>query len=318
MNRLERLLNLVAALLDADQPLSRAAISERVPGYGEGPSARRAFERDKDALRAMGIPIVVEPLHGSGSEVGEGYRIPREQYQLADPGLAPDELAALHLAVSTVRLGAAAGTEPLGEAGVAIWKLGGATGDPQPGGPVAALPGSEHLPALFAAVAERRTVQFGYRGEERVVDPFRLSFTNGHWYLSGHDHHRGQERNFRLDRLASGPRSGPPGGFAKPSRASGPPPAPWRMGDEEETEALLLVDGDQSVWAVARLGEEAVRERRPDGSVVVGVSVTNRDAFRSFALGFLDHAEVLGPPELRRYMVDWLRAMSEAPEAQAS
>ena len=304
MNRLERLLNLVAALLDADRPLTRAEIHERVPGYGEGESARRAFERDKDALRAMGIPLVMEPLRGTRDQ-GEGYRIPPEQYELPDPGLAPDELAALHLAASTVRLGAAGGP---GEAGMALWKLGGAVGG---GGqaPLADLPGGEHLPVLFGAVSERRTVRFAYRGQERRVDPYRLSFANGHWYLIGHDHRRDEERSFRLDRMESAPVAGQAAGIERRGPARGPAPAPWRMGDEEEVEAVLLVDAEQAPWAVAKLGEGAMRERRPDGSAVVTLSVTNRDAFRTFALGFLHHAEVLGPPELRQDMVDWLQGV---------
>ena len=315
MNRLERLLNLVAALLDAGRPLSRADIQRRVPGYGEGESARRAFERDKDALRAMGIPLVTEPLHPDQRDVGDGYRIPRDQYQLPDPGLGPDELAALHLAASTVRLGATGedgGSGTPGEAAVAIWKLGGAPNGPGgPPTPLAALPGSEHLPVLFSAVGERRPVTFGYRGEERTVDPHRLSFTSGHWYLIGRDHLRGETRNFRLDRVESPPRPGEAGSFERPERtAAGPSPAPWRMGDEDEVEATLLVDADQADWAVARTGPDAVRERRPDGSVVLSLSVTSRDAFRTFALGFLDHAEVLGPPELRQDMIGWLDALA--------
>ena len=314
MNRLERLLNLVAALLDAERPLPRTEIYRRVPGYGEGESARRAFERDKDALRGMGIPLVTEPVHADAVDGVEGYRIPRDRYRLPDPGLAPDELAALHLAASTVRLGAGGGPGSPGEASVAIWKLGGATGGADPDAPLAALPGSEHLAVLFAALGERRRVAFRYRGEERTVDPHRLSFAGGHWYLIGHDHLRGDARNFRLDRIESAPRPGDPGAYERPARppAAGPR-APWRMGDEDEVEALLLVDADQVPWAVARAGQAAVREQRGDGSVVLALDVTNRDAFRSFALGFLDHAEVLGPPELRADMVAWLDRLAAAP-----
>lgn len=314
MNRLERLLNLVAALLDANRPLSRAEISQRVPGYGGGESARRAFERDKDALRAMGIPLVIEPLPGDRADGGDGYRIPRDRYELPDPGLAPDELAALHLAASTVRLGAGGGPGSPGEAAVAIWKLGGATGGPDPTAPLAALPGSEHLAVLFSALGERRPVTFRYRGDERTVDPHRLSFANGHWYLTGHDHLRAERRNFRLDRLESAPEAGEAGAYERPAHAPpAGPPAPWRMGDEDEVEAVLVVDADQADWAVAKAGTEAVRERRPDGSVVLAMAVTNREAFRSFALGFLDHAEVLEPPELRAGMVDWLDRLAAAP-----
>ncbi|MGH3851860.1 MAG: WYL domain-containing protein [Pseudonocardiaceae bacterium] len=67
------------------------------------------------------------------------------------------------------------------------------------------------------------------------------------------------------------------------------------------------MDADQAAWAIRDVGESAVQERRSDGSVLVEVRVTNRDAFRSFVLGFLDHAEVVGPADLRAEMVQWLR-----------
>lgn len=311
MNRLERLVNLVAALLDADRPLSRAEIRERVPGYGTGESARRAFERDKEALRAMGIPLVMEAVEGEWAEHQEGYRIPPEQYRLPDPGLAPDELAALHLAASTVRLGAAG--DPATEAATtAIWKLGGVPG-PTPGAPpLAALPGSEHLPGLFAAVGERRTVRFRYRSAEREVDPWSLTFNGGHWYLHGHDRGRGGERNFRLDRMETAPVAGPAGAFRRPTGSAAAIAAPWRMGDEEPVEALLLVDADQAPWAEARA--DGLVERGDDGSAVLSFTVTNRAAFRTFVLGFLDHAEVLSPDSLRADMILWLDALT-APSA---
>ena len=39
---------------------------------------------------------------------------------------------------------------------------------------------------------------------------------------------------------------------------------------------------------------------------------TNRPAFRSFVLGFLDHAELLAPAELRADLVDWVRDLASA------
>jgi predicted DNA-binding transcriptional regulator YafY len=304
VTRLERLINLVAALLETDRPITRTELQQRVPGYeGSDQSVRRAFERDKDALRNMGVPITVEPLDPAIPEAGEGYRIRREQYELADPGLETDELAALHLAASAVRVEGATGQE-------ALWKLGGAPGGSAgPEGPLAALPGGEHLPTLFAAMTERRTVRFTYRGAERSVDPFWLTFANGRWYLGGNDHLRGEERRFRLDRIETSPTVGDPGAFDRPAVARRPSPQPWRLGDEEEVEALLLVDAHQADWAVAQVGEASVRESRPDGAVVLALPVSNREAFRSFALGFLDHAEILGPPPLRQEVLEWLRSV---------
>src|SRR3954468_8398679 len=96
-DRLERLLNLTAALLDATVPLSIDDVRERVPGYPEeaGETFRRAFERDKESLRHMGIPLRTQDIPGSDPPT-TGYRIRRDEYALADPGLAPDELAALN------------------------------------------------------------------------------------------------------------------------------------------------------------------------------------------------------------------------------
>ena len=304
MHRLERLINLVAALLEAPRPLTADEVRERVPGYASEKSAfRRAFERDKETLREMGVPVVVEAVDDADPGI-VGYRIPKDAYYLADPGLAPDELAALHLAASAVRLEGAGGIE-------ALWKLGGEVAEDGPAAAVAALPGQRHQAPLFAAISERRRVGFTYRGRRRTVEPHRLSFRNGHWYLTGTDTGSGEDRSFRLDRIESAVEVGDEAGVFERRPATAAPP-PWEAGSGEPVEAMLLVDADQAGWAVGHLGHEAVGERRPDGSVVLRVRVTNRDAFRSFVLGFLDHAEVLGPPELRADVVTWLEALCPA------
>ena len=74
--------------------------------------------------------------------------------------------------------------------------------------------------------------------------------------------------------------------------------------------ARVLVDGSQAGAVVEQVGSEAVVERRDHGSVVLELPVTNTAAFRSFVLGLLDAAEVLGPPELRAEMIDWLESVA--------
>ncbi len=315
MDRLERLVNLVAALLETSRPLTRSEIRERVEGYSaETEAFRRNFERDKDLLRQMGFPVVIE-ASDAGHPEDVGYRIPREMYELPDPGLEPEELAALRLAASAVQVEGEWGSEAVVRA---LRKLGGAVTGDESAAPVvadkvaglAALPAAEVAAEAFAAVSERRTVEFRYRGEDRRVDPWRLSFHRGHWYLAGMDHARREERLFRLDRVeGSLGATGPAGAFSRPSSAQTAPPPPWRMGDEPETTAVLLLDGDQAAWGRQELGEEAVREIRADGSVVFEVAVTSTAAFRSFVLGFLEHAEILAPERLRRDMVEWLGAL---------
>jgi proteasome accessory factor B len=307
VHRLERLINLVAALLHAERPLTTEELRNRLPGYAEDHGAfRRAFERDKEALRDLGIPVVLEPVDAASQPGVMGYRIPKEAYYLHDPGLAPDELAALHLAASAVRLEGASGVE-------ALWKLGGEVKEDGPAPAMAAaLPGTVHLPPVFAAISARQRIGFTYRGRVREVEPWRLSFRSGHWYLAGRDVDAGEERMFRLDRVESDVvPSGPEGAFGRPPQTGAPSP-PWEMGGDEALEARLLVDAAQAAWAAGHVGPEAVEEWRPDGSVILAVRVTNRDAFRSFVLGFLEHAEVLGPPELRAEMVDWLENLARA------
>lgn len=305
MDRLERLINLVAALLEAERPLTSDELHHRLPGYADNTAAfRRAFERDKDVLREMGVPLVLEAVDPARPGV-DGYRIPKEEYYLTDPGLEADELAAIHLAATAVQLEGARGVE-------ALWKLGGWVAEEGPPPATAALPGAAHLGAAFAAISRRRPVTFSYRGAQRRVDPWRLAFRNGHWYLAGRDHDRDDERNFRLDRVAGDITVDESGEAFEPPADTPGQAVPWQMGDEEPVTARLLVDADHVGWAVGQVGADAVESRRDDGSVVLTVHVTNRSAFRSFVLGFLDHAEVLDPPELRAEMVSWLEQLCGA------
>jgi predicted DNA-binding transcriptional regulator YafY len=331
VDRLERLVNLVAALIDTDQPLTREEIHSRIEGYSADPAAfRRNFERDKDLLRQMGFPLLTVGGEGTANEE-VGYRIPRDLYELPDPGLDESELAALRLAASAVQLEADWGHEAITRA---LRKLGGAVdhaADPdsptdqlphtpnrrEPGSPsgdsLAAIPGGEAAAAAFAAVGARQAVEFTYRGERRVVDPWSLSFHRGRWYLAGFDHLRGEERLYRLDRVdgALDPH-GSPGAFRRPGSMRAAPPPSWRMGDGEEIQARILVDAGQADQALAALGQSCDPERRPDGSVEISVAVTNPHAFRSFVLGFLEHAEILGPQSLREDMITYLESLLRA------
>ncbi|MEY2449282.1 MAG: proteasome accessory factor [Acidimicrobiaceae bacterium] len=304
--KLERLLNLTAALLETVRPLSAAEIAKRVYGYPEEKAAfRRTFERDKDDLREMGIPLVLSEIDGSNPPE-TGYRIPKDQYYLRDPGLEPDELSALHLAASTVRLD---GIEGAG----GLWKLGGrpvAAAAPDAGPEVTPIPVDKRLVVLWDAANERKPVTFTYRAAGRTVDPYRLDFQRDHWYVSGYDHLRDDERNFRVDRIEGEVVAGERHGFERPS--TGVPGArvePWQLGEGEPLVARVRVDGQQAAIAIGEAGSGALVEEGDDGSVVLEMSVTNIDGFRSFALGFLEHAEVLSPPELREDIIEWLRAL---------
>ena len=310
--KLERLLNLTALLLDASTPVPAEDIQHQIPGYPEERVAfRRAFERDKEELRAMGVPIVVEKVPGRLPEL-DGYRIPKDQYYLRDPELEPDELAALHLAASAVRvegLPTEAGLQKLGGAPAAA-SLG---ADDLGAVATASLPADPNLPILFGATAERRPVLVTYNGEQRTIDPYRLEYQRGHWYLSGYDHLREEERSYRIDRIEGEVEPSDLPAFEPPtSDAPGAALAPWQLGEDAPVRARVRIDPEQAPWAVQHVGPDNVVEEGDDGSVVIELPVTNRAAFRSFVLSLLDHAEVLEPADLRADLVDWLRSMTGA------
>lgn len=303
--KLERLLNLTALLLDTPRPITADQIRSQLEVYPSDEAAfRRAFERDKDELRSMGIPLRVEKVPGTMPAI-DGYRIPREEYALRDPGLTTAELAALHLAASAVQVEGLPATEGL-------LKLGGIVADGSTsdlGIHVAPLPADPNLAILFAAVSARHAVTFRYNDEDRTVDPYRLDFQRGRWYLSGYDHARADERNFRLDRIASAVESGGGSTFAPPeTTVPGRARGAWELGAEEPVRAVVRIEGPAVRWAVQHLGPDQVRS--VDDAAIVELPVTNRAAFRSFVLSFLEHAEVLEPADLRAEIVEWLESIA--------
>lgn len=301
-DRFERLTNVVAVLLDTRRPLPLDEIVTRVPGYPpDHESARRQFERDKDTLRELNVPLdLVEDAFG---EV-QGYRIDPRKYELPELDLTPEERAALHTAVSAMRLEGGEGRE-------ALWKLGGLAGDEA--ATMGALPGVPALPTLMEGSRRRALISFTYRGEVRHLEPYGVMFRNGNWYVSGHDRDRDELRSFRADRIEGEVDLGPDGGYERPSDFDQDAllhDEPWRYGDEPPLEARVRVDAVVAPWVIDRLGSHAVVKQYRKGDAVVRLTVTNREAFRSFVLGLLDHAVVLDPTELRDDVVMWLRSMA--------
>ena len=179
------------------------------------------------------------------------------------------------------------------------------------GTPLGALPAAPALLDLFVAVLERREVHFVYSGEARSVQPHRLQFERGRWYLTGFDLARDARRSFRLDRIDGDVTSGAPGAFDSPTEVHGVRLRPWELGTAEPRAARVLLDAD-----IARsvLNEDPglhVVERREDGSLVIELTVRNPVALRSFVLSQLDRAELLSPPDLRGELVEWLGSFSD-------
>jgi len=303
IDRLERLTTLLANLLDTPRPLPVDEIFERVPGYPpDQKSARRQFERDKEILRRIGVPITVEQLDPLDDNA-VGYRVRKDDYYLPDLGLTPEESEALHAAVSAVQLEGGKATD-------ALLKLGGGERESTPR--LAALEWAPELPALIEANRDRATVTFTYRGKPRSFDPYNVLSKNGHWYAIGFDHESAAPRSFRIDRIDGAVDVGAPGAWEAPANFDALAilgSEPWRYGDEEIVDARVRIDAERAGWIGMQFDANDV-ERQPDGSVIVRMRVSSREGFRSFVFGYLEYAEVLEPPALRAEIVEWLEAMA--------
>jgi proteasome accessory factor B len=183
---------------------------------------------------------------------------------------------------------------------------------------VAELPALPALPALHAALRARATLSFDYRGERRRVDPAQLRFHGGWWYLVGHDLERGAPRTFRVDRMDGDVSAGAPGSAAIPDGFDPDdalPDVPWRIGEGAPVTVALRVDGALAALVLDEVGGSAFERRHDDGSVDLQLEVTNTAALRSWLFELGDHAEVLGPDEVRAEIVAWLQALAAVPAA---
>lgn len=303
VSRTERVLNVLALLLGTARPLTRDEITHEVPGYPDGnEAARRAFERDKETLRAMGVPIRTDAVADSADV---GYRVVPGEYYLPDLGLDDDETVALRIALNAVAL---TGQHGAGGTEGALRKLGGLVYDTPP---IAALPLVPALGPLFDAHRRRAPVTFGYRGERRTVEPWALRARRGRWYLIGRDRHRDASRTFRADRVEGPVEMGAAGTVVVPAdgdTAIAPTDSPWELGEGERFTVRVAFDRPHEQGALDVLGDDAIATSGPDGRTVVEFNATNAAAVRTFVFGFLEHAELLEPRWLRAELVEWLAA----------
>ena len=202
----ERLLNLLIALSSASRPVSREEIrSWLLDLYGSDQSAdafEKMFERDKDELRTMGIPI--ETVTNAHNEV-VGYTIDRSVLRLTDIKFTTAELAVLNTAAAL--WSSASASSP---ARSAILKLEATSGVTLNESSIVtalnpSLPEGSLRP-LLDAIKNRVLVHFQYQRagqplSKRSVAPWGVVTREGHWYLVGFDTDRGAIRTFRLSRI---------------------------------------------------------------------------------------------------------------------
>jgi proteasome accessory factor B len=309
----ERLLNLVICLLSTRRPLTKAQIRQAVPQYAEHVSTdsfERMFERDKDELREIGVPLVAEgadPLFDD--EVG--YRVDRDAYALPHVTFEPDELAVLGLASRVWQQASLAGP-----ATRALTKLT-ALGAPQDDGSLIGLEprvrtAEPAFDLLWAAVRDRTPVTFAYRTSgtgrlaTRRVEPWAVTSWHGRWYLTAYDRDREDVRVFRLSRVQGAVRPlGPSGRFQVPAD-----PVRSVMFDTETERAREQAEIEVRTGQCQGLRRRAV-SAVPTGAgadvLVIEYGDTEAMADELVVLG--PAVVVLSPPDLRDAVVRRLRAV---------
>lgn len=314
VERTERLLNLVLCLMSTSRAISRGEIQRVVPGYVEASSDaafERMFERDKDELRSMGVPV--ETVADHNGEV-EGYRIPAEQYALPALDFTAPELAVIALAASVwdaailgpvattalrkIEVGEGSLVRPAAESRVSVQVS---------AGDAALLP-------LMSALRERRAVTFGYRAaastsdSKRRVDPWGVVSREGRWYLVAHDHDRAAVRVFRLSRIT---------GVVTVSAQGQVHPAP---AGTDMRDLVMNSQPEDSARAQVRLASGAGAQLRrmsadplgPFEAGTINVEAPTMTHLVASVLAAGEAAEVVSPAAVRDLVVEGLTAVARS------
>lgn len=350
--KVERLLNLVICLLHTRRPLLKEQIRRAVPQYDQESDEAfdRMFERDKDELRTLGIPLRsrVDPVF----EDDTGYLIDRSEYALPQIEFTPAEVAALSLAARTWTHAALAGSgaealRKLAAAGVDTDGAADSTLGIEPR--VRAV--EPAFDAVHAAVLATQPIAFDYRrsggsATRRHVQPWGIASWHGRWYLTGYDTDRAAPRVFRLGRIEGAvTTAGRAGSYQVPADHDARSTVRFSVGrtgaDADQGTATLLVRAGRAHALRRRAADpdraaapdRAARPGAPSGTAAGGqeatagwdqtwdtITVPYDDAGR-----FVDElcwygpdVRVLGPPPVRAAVIARLRAAAGDEAGEAS
>lgn len=321
-------MNLVIALLSTSSYLTAEKIRKNVAGYSDSASDEafsRMFERDKNELRDLGIPLETGKM--SSFDATEGYRINQKAYALPPVELTAEESASVAVATqlwqspemvtaaqsALLKLRAAGVDVGSEDAGVAFTST-------------AALPGlrgsEEVLGVLLAASNSGRVVQFEHRPSRndpyrtRTVEPWGVVTHRGRWYLVGHDRDREDTRTFRLSRIVGARPVGPAGSVAPPEGVNLRQIVQRVVSDVPTGERARVWIAEGRATALRRQAATAtprVWRGRAGEEITVDIGMYDRLAREIASYG--TDAVALDPPQLRDDVVARLRAQAEADHA---
>ncbi len=315
--RTERLLSIVVLLLSSRRYLTAEQIRAAVSGYPDEQEAfKRMFERDKEELRDLGIPLETGRSASLDDEVG--YRISQQDYELPEIHLEPDEAAILGIATRVWQ-----SAELAGAAAGAALKLRAASREPDGDAPASPLPGIQprlttQEPAfgpLWEAVRDRRPVTFDHQASgrseviKRTLEPWGVVNRRGRWYVAGYDRDRDAPRVFRLSRITGPVKLAGPAGSVKvpPGTDVRELVKDWDKPQTREHTATLRVRADGGS-ALHRWGGAAPDGEHP-GWDRVSIAYSDPDWYAGYLASFGPDVVVLEPPELREAVIRQLKGV---------
>ncbi|MCX7521565.1 WYL domain-containing protein [Microbacterium sp. STN6] len=317
----ERLFSLVLALLATEGGLTKNEILSTVQGYrqrfqlgGDNSSLERQFERDKDDIRDLGVPLetVESPLE-PGNNQSLRYLIPKGSYDLPqDIVFSAKEITLLTLAATVWREGSLSG-----ETRRALMKLRslGVESNEAIIGYAPKLSARESaFEPLNIALERKAIVTFSYlkpgerASRQRRVAPLALVQHQGRWHLHGIDQGADAPRTFLLSRIVDAvritPRTFEPQGTDFAARALDELDAIWNA----NVAVVELAPGSDASVRLARRGEAI-----DDGSSVL-LHYTDLNILADELAGYGPEVLVRSPDALRDAVRQRLLAVVAAHE----
>jgi proteasome accessory factor B len=303
----ERLFSLVLALLATETGLTKNEILSTVQGYrqkysasGDNANLERQFERDKDDIRELGVPLeTVDSPGQSGNNQNLRYRIPRGAYELpSDITFSAEETTLLGLAAMVWREGSLSAESR--RAIVKLRSLGITSDEPVLGYAPRLRVRDATFEPLRAALEKNAIVRFAYLkpGQTdagiRTVAPLALVQYQGRWHLYSQEPDTGLTKTFLLRRIVTqitttGKTFTPPDGDQS-AKALREIDAVWRA---HTVEIAALPDSD----AATRLHKRRGTEVSASGTLVLHYADANIVADE--LAGYGPEVVVVSPPAIR-------------------
>ncbi|MGK9219422.1 MULTISPECIES: helix-turn-helix transcriptional regulator [unclassified Microbacterium] len=317
----ERLMNLVVALVATEIGLTKQQILDSVSGYRQRAGARsdaldKMFERDKDDLRALGVPLETIPSSTDPNDLRDArYRIPKSEYHLPeDISFSPSELAVLSLAGEVWSSGSLSAEARSGLR--KIRALGIDVDEPILGFAPRLTAREPAFAPLQSAIEASRVVTFAYLkpGEERArrrrLAPLALVEYEGRWHVYGRDLDADADRTFLLSRI-TGDVETTAETFDRSAREGAGERALSGLEEVAARQRALVevTPGSEGALRLLRRAEPAVQGYR--------VPYVDRHIFADELASYGPEVRVVEPADLREAVIERLRTVAALHEGEA-